>query len=224
MRTQAENLMTLVARRFFRTVISGTVLFALMIFGAATLAQQPTSQNPDVSGHTINAFQLSKLYDLRLNALLLTREGRLEQAAQQIRRMIDLYPSLPANHYYLATVLARQNNMDAAFDRLTIAFRHGFSNVDSLEADPAFDRIRQQDRFQSLIVSMRESPNKAQLPLPVSVAPAAVKDGIALVSEDNTQWDPKLRILRSAFLFGSKDTMPAEVQRGEGVAKQLNDW
>jgi len=188
-----------------------------------SLAQQDASQSQDTSGPTINAFQSSLLSDLRIRTLLLIRDGYQKQAEKKIRRMIDLFPQFPENHYLLAAVLAMQNDLDAAFDRLEIAIRRGFSNVDLMLSDPALAPLRRQERFQSLIGMFEGTGNNAVSITPRKVSPALVTDGVALVDENNTLWVPGLRILKSAFQFDTEEAAPAIVQRGEGNPKELND-
>ena len=219
-----EKIVTYFGRHFPRLALSGVAVLGYVFMCGVSLAQQDTSQNHDASGQTINAFQLSQITDLRTSALFLIREGKPQQAEKQIRRMIDMFPQLPGNHYLLAVVLAMQNDLDAAFDRLTIAIRQGFSNVDLMLSDPTLAKLRRQERFQSLIGMFEGAANKAVPITPQKVSPALVKDGIALVDESNTQWVPGPRILKSAFRFGPNEAAPALDQRGEGVSKQLNDW
>ncbi len=209
---------------FFRPALLAAVLFTLMSIGGASQAQKAPVQSPDTSESTINAFQLAQLSDLRLHGLLLIRNGDLKKATQVIRRMIDLFPQIPGNHYFLAAVLAKQGDLDAAFDRLAIAIRRGFSNVELMLSDPALAPLRRQERFQSLVAMFRGATHKAEPLTVLSVSPAAVKDGIALVDESNTRWVPRLKILESAFRFGPNNTAPAVVQPGKNPPKQLNDW
>jgi len=200
-------------------------LLALLLAGNGATAQQSAAPSTGLNRQQeIDAFELSEFYDLRQNALFLIRDGQLKQAERQLRAMIDAFPQMPGIQYLLAAVLVRQNNLDAAFDRLTIAIRRGFSDLNLILSDPALEPLRRQERFQSLMGPIGESARNAVPVRPRKVSPAVVRGGVALVTEDNTSWDPKRRILKSEFLFGPKATVPGEVQRGKGTRKVLNEW
>lgn len=196
-------------------------LIAWLWFDSAAVAQWKENQGPDADTRPeINAFELSLLHDLGRDAVVRIQQGKLKEAEQLIRRMVDLFPRLPDSHYLLASVLARQIKMDAAFDRLTIAIERGFSNVELMRSDTGFERLRQQERFQTLIRMIEENPVKAAAISIRKVSPALVRNGIALVDEGNTLWDQNLNILKTVFRFEAKEAAE-NVRHGESV---LNEW
>jgi len=201
-----------------------TALIALLWFGSEALAQWNENRGPEPNKQQeINAFHQMRLYDLWRDAALQFQQGKLKETEQRVRRMIDLFPQMPDFHYILASVLAQQNKMDAAFDRLTIAIERGFSNVELMQSDTGFERLRQHERFQALIRMIEENPVKAEAISIRKVSPAWVRNGIALVNEDNTDWDPKWKILRSAFWFATIKSAE-KVQFGKDALQQLNEW
>ena len=218
----SKSVRRIFGHRLLPAIFFQTALIALLWFDSEALAQWKENQGPEPNKQPeINAFQQSILHDLWRDAVLQIRQGKLKEAEQQIRRMIGLLPQAPDSHYFLASVLARQIKMDAAFDRLTIAIERGFSNVELMQSDAGFERLRQQERFQTLIKMIEENPVKQEAILIHKVSPALVRNGIALVNEDNTVWDPKLNILKSFFRFETKEAAAEKVRHGESV---LNEW
>ncbi len=81
-------------------------------------------------------FLSAAVFDGQRAALVLAPQN-VNEAVQIIRRIIDLSPDTASSHYLLASLLARQKKMDAAFDRLTIAVRKGFRDLKLLNSDPS---------------------------------------------------------------------------------------
>ncbi len=226
-RSRPENRGGRFGRRFPGAVVAIALFSGFVFSGGVTFAQQTTNYGAEPSGRALNAFQSFELYNLQLGALLLVRNGRLKEAVRQIRRAIDRFPQVPDNHYLLAAVLAKQSKSTAAFDRLTIAVRRGFANMELIQSDPSFKLLRKQQRWQSLIAMIAANAGKAggaKKSISSKRPSTVTKGGTALVNEDNTVWDAKLKILHSSVRFGSENAAPAEVQLGKGALQQLNEW
>ncbi len=215
--SKADFLKGFLPKRTVITAMSIAVFSVFLFVSGPARAQQEMQNGP-------NVFEMSTLYQLRQGAMLMVRQGQLEKATKLLRRIIDSFPQMASNHYFLATVMVRQNKLDTAFDRLTIAIRRGFSNTNLLQSDPALEPLRRQKRFRSLLEMIDGNTGTAAGKSVRKVSPAKVVERTARVTEQNTLWDPKYNILKSLFQFDKDGSEQLEVQSGAGAIKELNDW
>lgn len=86
--------------------------------------------------------------------------GDLSQALESCRAAVDVGPEDPIGHYNLAGVYALMGHPDEALQALERDFELGDRDHLYLSADPWFDSLRGDPRFQSLLERMREASRR----------------------------------------------------------------
>jgi len=61
----------------------------------------------------------------------------------------------PNNYYNLARCLAEFGKSKKSVDALSAAMDHGFNSRKTVESDPAFGKIRDDNRYKALILKMK---------------------------------------------------------------------
>ena len=79
--------------------------------------------------------------------------GDYDKALSALQRMVSLQPHNPVVHYSMASVLARQNNVNESIDWLQSAVRNGFKDRNRIMTDKNLENIRHSKRYQELIQS-----------------------------------------------------------------------
>ena len=88
-------------------------------------------------------------------AHVLTRLGRAEEGLAADERLVDLVPENPTVHYNLACSLALLGRDARALDALEKAVDLGYEDADHLAADADLESLRREERFRSLVASLR---------------------------------------------------------------------
>ena len=90
-----------------------------------------------------------------------------------------------------------------------------------MEQDPNLTTIRKDPRFQALLSEMTQL-TLSTIDKATKVATSEVTDGVAVVDEANTVWDPNTNTLISAFSFPAKP-WSFQVRGGDdGISRRLN--
>jgi hypothetical protein len=165
---------------------------------------------------------------LALSVVRLAGAGRIEEAESLLRKSLDDEQIPKAETLYnIACMKCVRGEKDTAIEFLTAAVREGFADEATLGRDPdlaplrslpAFEQIR--DDVRKRAQEQRDAPNPAGL----RPKPAAVKDGVAEVAEDNTIWVGPLSRFAVAHTFPPADPA-APITTGKGVVGDLlREW
>ena len=85
-----------------------------------------------------------------------TRKSLHEKALEVDKRLSALLPKDPTVHYNLACDYALLKKPKLALDTLEKAIRLGFRNFKHIEKDPDLDSIKQDKRYQELLLKFRK--------------------------------------------------------------------
>ncbi len=146
-------------------------------------------------------------------------EGKYGEAEGLLSAMVRAEPRIGSNHYNLACALALQGKSEPALKSLRAAIEHGFRDVKHIAADSDLRSLHGLPEFQTLLELAKTSALPAT---PPQVAPARIRDGIALVGKANTAIYSPLGVLYSSFEFNPKDPRSsATAVKGHGKAGEL---
>ena len=145
------------------------------------------------------------------------------QVAESIAEtLLALQPESFASHYNLACAQARFNKPDAALTSLRKAIELGFRSPKQLQQDNDLASLRQLEGWQQIIKQAAVPAVAPQIRRP---KPAAITNGVAMVSEDNTVWSQQLTQLQVYFEPPDKATAATTVATGKDeIARLLNEW
>jgi tetratricopeptide (TPR) repeat protein len=155
---------------------------------------------------------------LQMQTHKLFKKKQYADAARQCLEAIKLAPQYPDAYYNLACALARQDRKQEALDNLARAIDHGFNQAKLMRQDADLKSLRSDERFAKLLA--RAEKTKPILRWPADVKPGPVKDGTALVTEQDTTFDVRANVLRTFFELPKPDRMK-EVVKGFGEAGDL---
>lgn len=100
----------------------------------------------------------SNLDVLRLQGELLNRRGSHDQALVVDRQLAELLPDDGVVQYNLACSLSRNDLPAEAMAALRRAFEHGYDDFEHLELDADLERLRSDERYQSLVAEFQPKP------------------------------------------------------------------
>jgi len=188
---------------------------------SGALAQGAGATVPDSQ---ISVFEMPKAQAAQVTLASLMQANQFDQAAVLAKQVSAKYPSLPFAHYVLAMLAAKSGNTEAAITGLERSVTAGYRDVRGLELNPDFDGLQGDARFEALIRRMK-AEEKAAGPARGVAVPSPVRDGIALIEEANTAWDPRLNLLQSQFKFNSRHFAAKTVDTSnDPAAELLNTW
>ena len=95
---------------------------------------------------------------LALAATALTELGRYEAGLDLDRRLAAIRPDDPMVLYNLACSLSLTGAVDAAFEVLADAVRHGYRDAGHLRRDPDLSPIRDDPRFRDILTAIGNAP------------------------------------------------------------------
>ena len=146
----------------------------------------------------------------------LIKQQQYVEAEALCRDLIKIIPHDPNGPYNLACVLARQGKLDEAITALDQAVSLGFNNAEHIETDNDLVALREREDFKKLLEKASITKPDPEAGWKYQAEPAAIEDGVALVSENNVAFEPQRGILAALFKFGepAKDT-PAVKGFGE---------
>jgi hypothetical protein len=154
----------------------------------------------------------------QLTALI--QEKKYAEAEEISRNLLKLIPHDPNGPYNLACVLARQGKLDEAMAALDQAVSLGFNNAKHIETDDDLVPLRERDDFKKLLEKAATAKPDPEAGWKYQAEPAAIEEGVALVSDKNVAFDPRFGLLAALFKFDApKADTPAV--KGFGEAGEL---
>ncbi len=212
-------------RQIRKSSISLVSVALACTFAASLCECSPVLAAEKAATEARNVFQRALFADEQhrhiLDVLRLFRLRRYGDAEAKLNWLISTFPDWPKYNYLLAAAQAQQDKTDEALDSLKLALSKGFSYREAVEKDPLFNTLRGLPQFQALLDGVqRRLP--ATLLSSSGLSPKPVKDGIALVDETNTVWEPTSETLISAFSF--PDSPHSDRVRGsdDAISRRLN--
>ena len=151
--------------------------------------------------------------------LQLFDEERYEQAEQKCAVMIQLRPNSPTAYYNLACAQSRLGKLDTAVQALSHSVLMGFRDQKHMLQDPDLNNLHSRPEWKDLTAAaaVPVKPDERQ----PSVTRKAISDGVALISESNTGWDARNRLLRVFFADGDASDSTAPLSTGRTETDEL---
>ncbi len=204
------------------TVVSriGLALLAMLMQIPANAVEEKPAPPPSVFELP---FLQARYVAMQQAIAQLSAQGKYEQAEQLSRQAGELVPHDPLAKYNLACALARQSKTADALAALTRAIELGFNQTEYLQKDEDLTSLHELPEFVKLVEQSRTAKPDPKQGWQYSPAPAAIVDGVATVSEQNTAWDGQLGTLRAFFQFPEKTEAPAVNGLGE-AGKLVQEW
>ena len=156
---------------------------------------------------------------------VLFANGRYADAEKLLQAGVERVPHDANAHYNLACALARQGKNDEALTHLERAVALGFRDPRHIEADDDFEGLREVARYQVLLKKAAEPMTVPPESWKYDLQTVAVKDGKALVTEENTGWIPQIRGYRVFFKLDKQASAGKPIAVGLGkVGDLLRRW
>lgn len=78
-------------------------------------------------------------------------KGEIPNAIKYMNQSLNINPTYPLSHYYLATYHSLSQNKEYSFRSLQKSFENGFSDFDKLKNDPDLEWLRTQEEFEQFV-------------------------------------------------------------------------
>ncbi|MCU0980740.1 MAG: hypothetical protein MUF25_16445 [Pirellulaceae bacterium] len=207
------------------------ILFAVLIFpdapqGWSAEDGAPEKVPPAVEPAKDTVFDAPQIQAMQAALLLrflqLAQAKRLAEAEALLMRAVqERRLDNAANRYNLACAQAVQGKTEAALASLAAAVERGWADAEHLRKDADLEPLRALPRFEELA---RAAAEKAQQAKPTPPAQAEVKDGVALVSEANTNWVPQIQQFLVLHQFPPADPNQPITTLDGPVGDLLRQW
>ena len=145
------------------------------------------------------------------NLLVQKKYTMAEQAA---RKILDVLPDDPVNHYNLGCAEARLGRTEAAIADLQNAVELGFRGVQIMLRDDDLTSLHQHAQWNDLLKKASEPPRKMSR----QIKPRIIENRVGLIEEDNTFFDPRTGLFR---VFMRRNPEDIERLRNQPIAKGL---
>ncbi len=161
-------------------------------------------------------------------AVIQARQGNAAEALQLCQRSAEVAPFIGETHYNLACMQALADESENALASLAKAIDAGFADARLMAKDDDLKSLRDEPRFEQLVA--RAKQRALAPPPPQWPAATPVKDGVALVSRENSAWDPRTGLVRIAFELPpvvenvSPEKPPVVVLNQGEAAKKIAEW
>lgn len=190
-----------------------------ILVGRSNAQQLPSRKNDNVFAKPRIFIQTTGLQQQLLAAF----SQQNYQAAESIAHtLLTMQPESFASHYNLACAQAQFNKPEAAMESLRKAIELGFRSPQQLQQDKDLASLRQREDWQQML---QQAATPAAAPQIRRPKPAAIANGVAMVSQDNTVWSPSLTQLQVYFEPSNQTTASKTVANGKDrVAQLLNKW
>ena len=201
-----------------RFITVAVMPFVALVLTAVALQPQQQSQPTVFAEPAIHMQALQ----LQQQMLMLAIAGQRDAALQTAIRITQLTPRNPAAHYNVACLLAMTGKSNDAIQSLDQAVKLGFRNSKQIESDKDLLVLHDLPEFAGILEEARQPwiPDPSEAARKAAV-PGAIRDGIALVEEENTRWIEARGALLSTFEPASKPTPGTPVTTGSTVAEKL---
>ena len=141
------------------------------------------------------------------------------------RQVLQLAPQDPTSLYNLACALALQGRSAEAITNLAESVKRGFRDAKLLKTDADIASLRDLPAFRQIAKDLDRQAAVTNAPPQVHIEPAPVSDGVAMVDEGNTAWDPMWGIFRVFFKFPDKRDAGQGIVLDHGaVGDLLRQW
>ena len=217
-------------RRSFALTVA-LPLFAVLIFPDAPQGWSAEDGSPEkvppaaepAKDTVFDAPQIQAMQtSLLLRFLQLAQAKRLADAEALLTRAVqERRLDNAANRYNLACAQAVQGKTEAALASLAAAVERGWADAEHLRKDADLESLRALPRFEELA---RAAAEKAKQAKPTPPAQAEVKDGVALVSEANTNWVPQIQQFLVLHQFPPADPNQPITTLDGPVGDLLRQW
>ncbi len=169
-------------------------------------------------------FAMPAANDKVRNVVSALSRRQIDGALKSLEQITQSYPWHMQSQYLFASVLAVKGRKKEALDALEAAINNGFNNRQILFKDANLANIQKEPRFQKIVEKLLSQPeNKSEKPVGVAAKPTPVRGQHAMVSNQNTFWEPRFEMLWSRFAFNDRKVAPPNVQSfNDPAAKKLN--
>lgn len=187
-------------------------------------ADDPPNPDGKPSVFDLPTVQAQHARALRVITALLLRKD-YPQAETALRQALERVPHDPTCHYNLACVLARQEMKDEALASLQRAVEFGFRDSTKIKTDDDLQNLRDDKRYPAILELAAQPLLSKPGGWNYQVDPAAVDHGRAVVDENNSAWNPQIRVFQSYFRIDrtTGSDKPIAVGLGE-VGDLLRSW
>jgi len=197
-------------------------LIALSLFVGLNFVNLPRAQE-EAKTTTLTPpselFSMPLLTDRMRGVLSALARKQLDAAEESLKKITTTYPWHMESHYLLASVLAVKGDKDAALGSLQKAIDAGFDNHQVLFKDANLASIQKDPRFQKMVEGLINKPAQ-QKTKPTELPSTAPRNGIGMVSSQNTIWESRFEMLWSSFAFNDRKVAPSSVQSFKDPAAQ----
>ncbi|MEO2018366.1 MAG: hypothetical protein ABGZ53_28785, partial [Fuerstiella sp.] len=156
---------------------------------------------------------------IRHEITALFRQKRFAAAEKRCAVLVQLVPEDPTGHYNLACAQAMQDHLDAAMASLRRSVDKGLRSPQHLNEDSDLQSLRLRDDWQELI-NAAQQPFEPELKQ-TTISPREIRDGMAMIAESNTGWDPRSRRLLTLFHDARKPADAGVIATGSDEASTL---
>ena len=215
--TITKNIATLTAI----AIVCGTVLFVGRHTSSRTLAVDAPPLDMD---SVFAKPRIQEIVDrLRREITVLFQQGNFDQAIQRCSVLLKLMPEDPAGHYNLGCAQARLDDQEAAMASLTAAIKHGFRSPQLLLDDADLKPLHERDDWNELLAAAAVPFQRPATEF--AVKPAIISNGVAVVDESNSVWNPQTRRIHTFVRNERTSATDAKIAaRGGEVGKLLRSW
>ncbi len=171
--------------------------------------------------------------------IMLARQSRFKQEIQQLiasaefdlaakkcEDAIKLFPEEPSYYYALACCQARLGQTLEALESLTLAIDNGFNDTMHIEQNGFLQPLRKLNGYAQLLEWAADAKPRLSPLLDRTILPSPIVDGVAIVSESNTAFEPKLNAFETSFKFFPSARLDGNPVTNENsqVGKQVQQW
>ncbi|MEM9370822.1 MAG: hypothetical protein AAGA26_06665, partial [Pseudomonadota bacterium] len=174
--------------------------FWILLFGLSLTVSVHSGRVLHAEAPEFNIFNLPAISQLEKEITGLIERRRFAVAYERLEPIIAAYPGYPTFHIARAILAARLGQTEEAIGEFEAAWALGNRQLVALVESAPFDALKADPRIAALL-SDPSPPASAAGPDVGEPRPAPVTRGRALVSAQNTGWDPKARRLVSLFQF-----------------------
>lgn len=202
-------------------IVCGTVLFV----GRHTSSRSLAVDAPPLDMDSVFAKpRIQEMVDrLRREITVLFRQGNFDQAIQRCSALLELIPEDPTGHYNLGCAQARLDDHEAAMASLTAAVKYGFRTPQLLQDDADLNSLRERDDWNELLAAAAVPFKRPATEF--TVKPSVISNGVAVVDESNSVWNPRTRRIHTFFRDDRTSATDAKIAAGTGeVGKLLRSW